>query len=1563
MYNRVSVDGKFFARAGQRFAFRGVTYGTFRPRPDGERFPRTEQIAADAAQIAAAGFTVARTYTAPPEDVMARFDDVGVRVLAGVHYADWRYLIGSSRRQLRRIVGDARREVREAAERFAGDHRVVALSLGNEVPADVLRWLGTGVIADTISELADVVHDADPGQLVTYANYPTAEYLPLDSLDFLTFNVFLEEHGDLRRYLNRLHHLAGDRPLVLGEFGLDSGNTPEGEARQAAVLDRQFDTAIDRGVAGTCVFSYTDEWWVGDSAVEGWHFGLTRADRTPRPAWDVAAKWNKISVKELDRDWPSISVVICAYNEAETIDECLRHTCALDYPNLEVIVCDDGSTDDTAALAGRHPRAKVVTLPHGGLSVARNEGYRIATGELVAYLDSDAYPSPEWPYFLALGLDAPDVGGVGGPNVPPLDDPPGAHVVARSPGGPVHVLLSDDRAEHIPGCNMAFWKGVLTEVGGCDPIYTAAGDDVDLCWRVRDRDWEIGFHPAALVWHHRRAGLKKYLKQQRGYGRAEALVEARHPDRFTPVGTARWRGRIYNSSTSPAGRQRVYRGTYGTAAYQSVYHAATDFTDILHQAGVPLALLALLTLPLALISPWLALPAALGLLTLTSLAVTDVVRAEPPRRGAPRRRFFRGWVALHHLMQPVVRAWGHHRHRSGALKGLTHRSELPPRVRTIRHGGVVVPDEQPRADLASATIDELRRRGQRVVTSNGWDDYDARLLLSRTMYGDLQTSCHPVGWVQIRLRRRLRARPILVAAGIAGVLTYLANPLFALLPAAWTLFSLSRGEWRARYLLQSTFPRNRFGGAAPIAPAHVPVIADKTVPAPSQPTASRAVDAPAFFVSSDANSDGNGHAAGNGHSGGTRQRVGSRSDDELLAASTADDIDDPELDVDPNPDSSPESSDGDADETTDSDNATARLAGRVSDTVEKEAAGSGHHYEYVQGNALVKGWKLLPRCFPYLRPYRKEAITLVFSTIMLALLALAAPWPLAFIVDSVLGGKNSAPDWVTTLVGSSPGRLILFGAIASIGLTLLVSAITIGDDFVSTRMNLGMILDFRSDMFKKAQALPLAYHEETMSGFTLYRINQQAGAIGPIITNLPALAQSLLTVAGMVYISVRIDVGLALLALAVVPVIAYSTHYYAKKVEPDLLKVRGMEGFNLSIVHEAMSMLKVIIAFGREDHEYTRFRSQGEETVKYRVKVTVRQTVFSLVVGLFTVAGTAGVIYLGAHRVLRGDLSVGQLLVILAYIAAVYSPLQSLTSTLTGYQGLFIELDHALELVDHPVAIQSKPGAVELDRARGDIRFHDVRFGYETRPDVIKGVSFHVPAGRSIAIVGATGAGKSTLVSLLPRFYEVQDGQVLVDGHRVDDLTLESLRSQFALVLQEPLLFTGTIYENIAYGKPGATQEEVIAAAQAANAHDFIMRLPQGYSTRLGERGAKVSGGERQRISVARAFLRDAPILILDEPTSSIDSRTEEVILDALDKLMVGRTTVMIAHRLSTVRHVDEILVLADGEIVQRGTHDELVSEPGMYQHMWETQTRQRRRRHAVRPGEPILTLDPGSPS
>ncbi|MDR0342670.1 MAG: glycosyltransferase, partial [Nocardiopsaceae bacterium] len=651
----------------------------------------------------------------------------------------------------------------------------------------------------------------DGEALVTYANYPSTEYLPLPTVDFLTFNVFLERPAEFRRYLTRLQHLAGDRPLVIGEMGLHAGTDGTdgtdgsgeadgaGEARQAHTLDWQLTTVQERGVAGACVFSWTDEWWVGDAAVTGWHFGLTRADRRPRSGLTVARRHNAASLAELRNRWPSLSVVVCAHNQAATLDECLRHTCALDYPDLEVLVVDDGSTDSTAEIVRRHPRARLLSVPHGGLAAARNRGLEASRGEVVAYLDADAYPGPEWPYFLVLGLDAPAVGAVGGPNVPPADEGPTAQAVARAPGGPLHVLLSDDRAEHVPGCNMAFVRHVLEEVGGFDPAYTAAGDDVDVCWKVLDRGYEIGFHPGALVWHRRRGSLRGYLRQQRGYGRAEALVERRHPGRFTATGSARWRGRLYDSLV-PVARGRVYRGLYGAAGYQSVYGGGGHSLDLAHQVGVPLAILVLAGAPLTLLyEPASTLPAAgLGLLAL--LFGLDVWRARPPRGwpgGALRLRLT---VAALHLAQPLARTWGRLQQSALARRPAPPAIRLPGPVNHLGGGVLVVPEDRPRPQLAADLVTGLRQRGLRVRVPTGWEDHDAWLLPSLLVAGELVTSGHPPGCIQIRLRRRMRLRRVAAAALAVAATAPLAPPAAAAL-AALALADLAWGVLRLHQVL------------------------------------------------------------------------------------------------------------------------------------------------------------------------------------------------------------------------------------------------------------------------------------------------------------------------------------------------------------------------------------------------------------------------------------------------------------------------------------------------------------------------------------------------------------------------------------------------------------------------------------------------------------------------------------------------------------------------------------------------------------------------------------------
>jgi ABC-type multidrug transport system fused ATPase/permease subunit len=583
-------------------------------------------------------------------------------------------------------------------------------------------------------------------------------------------------------------------------------------------------------------------------------------------------------------------------------------------------------------------------------------------------------------------------------------------------------------------------------------------------------------------------------------------------------------------------------------------------------------------------------------------------------------------------------------------------------------------------------------------------------------------------------------------------------------------------------------------------------------------------------------------------------------------------------------------------------------------------------------------------------PYRRLAILSVLLLVFGILDALLAPWPLKFLVDNVLGGQPLPTAAEAVLGGIAGGRtgLLVFFVVAGFLLVVSQNALAVLASYVNTKIEQKMALDFRSQMFQHVEALSLATHDQKRSGMLIYAINFMSDGVPRLIMAVPPLAQSALTLVGMFAVSLVIDWRLALLSVAVVPPLYFSIGYYIRRIQPRLYEVKGLEAESLSIVHEAISMIRVIVAFGREEHEYRRFRAQAAKAIDARIRLTVRQTLFSLAVNVTTAAGTALVLGVGAYHALHGRLTTGQLLVVIAYIASVYKPLEAISTTIGSLQDVFVNLKLAFGIMDTVPDICDAPGAVTLRRARGHLVYRDVGFSYAGREDTLRHVTFEAKPGHVIAIVGPTGAGKTTLVSLLPRFYDAREGQILLDGMDVRKITLQSLRHQISVVLQEPLLFSGPIADNIRYGRLEASMEDIIDAAKAANAHDFISCLPQGYDTELGERGVKLSGGERQRIAVARAFLKDAPILILDEPTSSIDSKTEAVILDALDRLMEGRTTFMIAHRLSTVRRADRILVVDHGRLVEQGTHEELLALDGVYKELHDLQNKYVRHRRRL---------------
>jgi GT2 family glycosyltransferase len=609
------------------------------------------------------GLNAVRTYTVPPRWLLDTAQEYDLRVMVGLPWEQ--HIAFLDDRQRARSI---EKRLRDGVRTCAGHPAILCYAVGNEIPAPIVRWYGRGPVERFIERLYSAAKAEDPDGLVTYVNYPTTEYLQLPCLDLVCFNVYLESRQRLEAYLARLQNIAADRPLVMSEIGLDSRR--HGEEAQAHVLEWQVNASFAAGCAGAFVFAWTDEWHRGGHDVEDWDFGLTDRSRHVKPALKAVCKAFDEVPFPPDLLWPRISVVVCSYNGARTIRDCLEGLQKLQYPDFEVIVVDDGSTDATAAIAQEY-RVKLIRTENRGLSNARNTGLASATGEIVAYIDDDAYPDPHWLTYLAATFLPTKHVGVGGPNLAPAYDGPFADCVANAPGGPVHVLLSDQEAEHIPGCNMAFRKANLQAIGGFDPQFRTAGDDVDVCWRLRHSGWTLGFSPAAMVWHHPRNSLKTYWKQQLGYGRAEAQLERKWPEKYNNVGHLSWSGRVYGKGlTYVLGRaERIYHGIWGSAPFQALYQPAPGVLQ-----SLPLMpewyLIVLVFAVLSLLGTlWPPLFYALPLLVLAVGALVvqaGLGAAQASFTSVPGGRFTRlklyGLTGFLHLQQPVARLRGRWRH-------------------------------------------------------------------------------------------------------------------------------------------------------------------------------------------------------------------------------------------------------------------------------------------------------------------------------------------------------------------------------------------------------------------------------------------------------------------------------------------------------------------------------------------------------------------------------------------------------------------------------------------------------------------------------------------------------------------------------------------------------------------------------------------------------------------------------------------------------------------------------------------------------------------------------------
>ena len=549
------------------------------------------------------------------------------------------------------------------------------------------------------------------------------------------------------------------------------------------------------------------------------------------------------------------------------------------------------------------------------------------------------------------------------------------------------------------------------------------------------------------------------------------------------------------------------------------------------------------------------------------------------------------------------------------------------------------------------------------------------------------------------------------------------------------------------------------------------------------------------------------------------------------------------------------------------------------------------------------------------------SLGIIFVLELLAVpLVLLLPIPMKIAVDSVIGSSPIPVfiDWVTPdFLTDSRSNLLLLAAILQVCVVFLMHFQYMCNFVFQTYTGEKLTISFKEKLFRHVQRLSFSFHDARGTADSIYRIQYDAATIKNItIYGVIPLMSAFLKLIGMVFVISFINWQLALVALLVAPFLYMLAKFYNKKMRPQYGTLKIMESNILSIIQEVMTSFRVVKAFGREDSEQERFVKKSHETIKTKVNLSVAEGAYSIVVNLTTAIGTATIIYLGVSRVLTQTITLGELLMVMTYLTQLYGPLQSISGQTTKFQYYFASAQRAFELLDEVPDVVDKPHAKHLKRARGDIEFKDVSFSYDGKNLVLDKISFKVPQGSRVGIAGKTGAGKSTLVSLLPRFYDPSGGKILLDGTDITDFKLQDLRNQFSIVLQDPVLFSTTIAENILYARPGAGVDDMIEAAKAANAHDFIMELPEKYETKVGERGMRMSGGERQRISLARAFLKDAPILILDEPTSSVDNKTESLIMDAMERLMKNRTTFMIAHRLSTLDKCEIRIEVDAGKIV-----------------------------------------------
>ncbi len=575
---------------------------------------------------------------------------------------------------------------------------------------------------------------------------------------------------------------------------------------------------------------------------------------------------------------------------------------------------------------------------------------------------------------------------------------------------------------------------------------------------------------------------------------------------------------------------------------------------------------------------------------------------------------------------------------------------------------------------------------------------------------------------------------------------------------------------------------------------------------------------------------------------------------------------------------------------------------------------------------------LYRRVLVYFRPFFPPTALALGISLVTIVLNLLKPWPFSVIVDSILA-RSATPREAAFVaaLGGAP-RTVLALCVFLVAVTLASGLLALWSNFLFVRVGLQALLKLRTDLFAYLQSLPLKFHDARRSSDSSFRVAYDSQSIQTIYNRgFTNIFGSCTTLLGIFAIMLRLDWVLTLLSVSIVPLVIWAICHYSARIRRDSTSIQEKESAVLTLAQEGLSSIKVVHAFGQEQAAVDQFRVQAGESLTANLKLTMTNVRSALVVNTLMALGTAAMIYLGTLHVLNGQLSLGTLTVFISYLAMLYGPIEALTQTAWALEGATAGAQRCFEVLDHANDVSDRPDATVLTAARGDIRFEGVDFGYAADHPILRGIELDIRAGQKVAFVGGTGAGKSTLLSLVPRFYDPTAGRVLLDGHDLRSVTKKSLRGQISLVLQDTLLFSTTIRENIAYGRPDATEAEIVRAAERAQAAGFIAKLPKGYDSPVGERGGHLSVGQRQRIGIARAFLKDSPILLLDEPTSALDPSTERAIMDTLEELMSGRTTLIITHRLATVHHLDRIVVLQDGTVAETGAGTDLLRLGGVY--------------------------------